>query len=675
MPVKTAARKAEAEARRKADEEARRAEAEEAERIAAEAARRALEVDAIRMDAGESLERAEEEARLIAEAEARQRAEEEARRVDEEIVRRVAEEVVRREAEEAVRREAEEAVRRETEEALRREVEEAVRLRMEAEARQRAEEEARRKAEQELARKAAEDARGRAEEEAQRRFDEEARRREVEDANRKAEEEARRRLEDEAKRVAAEEELRKAEEAVRQQAEADAAQKAAVEARRQSEEEARRQGEEEAGRNRESVDPASLQLSRPSAPPIAPMEAPLLSRRARKKLFAGLTFLVICGTVLGGAGFLVARGLDVSFYEALAAEYFGKPVRIQSAALSFLPSPAMQFNGVVVGDDQAIKATVVRAIPEISTLFGGERHFSSITIDGGTVSSDILGSIAGATGRAGAKMAVQRIEAHNLTIVDRSWTMSDMDVSAKIEGARGVSSIVLRDAAHTMTITLTAAPAGRTQFEINAQRIRPIGASFELTDFDARGIYGADEINVEKFDGRVFDGVIRGTARMRLQSNAFAINGSIEAKTLELSKLAAGIFESGQVSAQGRFSGAAASVEKLLATPTIEMTYTIDKGTIQAFDISRAVQGAENLVGTTPISAGSGTFQVNGGRINVSGFRFKSGSIAATGSALIDASGNLNGQVGGELRTPGGTSRGSVALSGTLAKPSFARAR
>ncbi|MFM9883916.1 MAG: hypothetical protein ACKVQT_12900 [Burkholderiales bacterium] len=401
----------------------------------------------------------------------------------------------------------------------------------------------------------------------------------------------------------------------------------------------------------------------------------MLSRKTRKKLFAGLTAIVICGTVLGGAGFLVARGLEVSFYEALASEYFGKPVRIQSAALSLLPSPAMQFNGVAIGSDQELKATVVRAIPEISTLFGEERRFSSMTIHGGTISSDILGSIAGATGRAGSKMAVQRIEAHNVTIVDRSWTISDMDVSAKIEDARGVSSIVLRDAGHTMMITLTAAPAGRTQFEINAQRIRPLGASFDLTDFDARGIYGADEINVEKFDGRVFDGVIRGTARMRLQSSAFAIAGSIEAKSMELSKLAAGIFEPGQVSAQGRFSGAAASVDKLLAAPTIEMTYTIDKGTIHAFEISRAVQGAENLVGTTPMSAGSGTLQVNAGRITVSGFRFKSGSIAATGSASIDASGNLNGQIGGELRTPGGTSRGGVALSGTLAKPSIARTR
>ena len=59
-------------------------------------------------------------------------------------------------------------------------------------------------------------------------------------------------------------------------------------------------------------------------------------------------------------------------------------------------------------------------------------------------------------------MSVQRIEAHNVTIVDRSWTMSDMDVSANIEGGRGVSSIVLRDTGRTMSITVTTAPAGRT---------------------------------------------------------------------------------------------------------------------------------------------------------------------------------------------------------------------
>jgi AsmA-like C-terminal region len=385
--------------------------------------------------------------------------------------------------------------------------------------------------------------------------------------------------------------------------------------------------------------------------------------------------VLVLGGLIGGAGYVATRGLDVPFYESIASQYFGKPVRIGAASWSLLPRPAMRFDEVTIGAGGEVKIKAVRATPEILTFIGNERRFSSVEIDGATIPSEVLAGIPGVTARTGANMSIARLDAQHVEIIDRTWVLPNMSVTAEMKGARGAASIMIRDANKTMSIALTSAVTGRTHFEVNAPSISPLGASFALTDFEARGTYSAEELTIEKFDGRMLNGVVRGAARMRLRGDALSINGSLEAKVIDATMLASGIFETGQISAQGRFSGAAKDVGNLLASPSVEMSFTIDRGALRGLDVARMIQNVENVNGSTTLSNGTGTFQLQAGRASVTGLRFNAGPIVTTGAAVADAKGAVSGQFTAEMRTPAGISRGAAALGGTLNKPAYTRAR
>ena len=690
----------EAEARRRAEEEVRRQEEEEAQRIVMEQARRRVEEEVRRQAEAHAKRQAEEDARRRVDEETRRKIEEEARRRVEEESRRIAEEDARRRVEEEARRAAEEQAKRSAEEGTRRRVDDEARRRLEELARLRSEAAksgtGRRKAPSqaddgdldlgknspgaslfapdtqfEAARDAA--LRGTPPKESALSAADRA------EADEVAQLVNRRREKDE---LASKAQLRKAESrsvelpGARAPEQRTPSESVPVSAR------ARESAVGDSSRELRTTTPApsrqeSREMARADEPAasVAPVPSPTPTRRTRRKMGRAPVAIVLCGLLVAGVGYVVTRDLDVKFYESIASEYFGVPVQIGAADLSLLPVPAMRFKQILIGGPNGVKVDAVRAVPSVLSLLGDDRKFSSIEINGATVASQTLIGIPGTAAPARAKMSIASIDASGVTIVDPSWTMTNMGVTLQIGGARGVSTVMIRDAGQSMSITLTAGTGGRGKFEFNAQKINPFGASFELTDFEARGIYGANEFVVEKFDGRIFDGVLRGTAKILPRKGAFAISGTLDARSMKLQKLAPGLFESGEANSQGTFTGASQSIDKLLGSPTLEMAFTVDRGTVRGFDTSQVIQGARTFGGTTTATGGAGTLQVNGARVNIPAFRYSVGTVSASAVAAIDANGNLNGQVAAEQRSVAGVMRGSVTMGGALSNPSFTRAQ
>ncbi len=733
-----ARRRAEMEARRRAEEQARQQAEAEARRKAEEEAQRRAEEEARQRAEAEARRKAEEQARRRAEEEARQRAEAEARRIAEEEARRQAEEEECRLAEEAVRQEAEEIARRRAEEEARRQAQleakrqaEAARRRIELDAKEQEarEQEARQRSEVEARRRAEEGARVEAAKRAEDLVRSAAKSGDSDFDFRKSGPTVSLFAPDTKFEIDRDAALKGTFEEVSALSAADRAEadeiSRLVNQRREKDMLASKVAHEAAER-REIERPASGVVEKPAparpAPPppssarapsvaptkeraveiparealpaveapspqpggaiehsvepaAAPVATPTRSRRVRRKLGGGAIAIVLSVALIGGVGFVLTRGLDVKFYESIASVYFSMPVRIGTADLSLLPSPAMQFKKIVIGTGGEIKIDEARAVPSLFSLFGDDRKFTSIELDGATLSSQTLIRVPGLAPGSRTAMSIASVEARNVTILDPSWTMSNMIVSGRVDGARGVSSVALRDVANTISIALTPGSAGRAKFEFSAPKINPLGASFELTDFEARGSYGGNEVTVDKFDGRIFDGVIRGGAKIQLRKDAFAINGTVEARAIKMQRLAPAIFESGETSGQGTFAGAARQIDKLLATPALEMAFTADRGMVRGFDTTQVLQNARTINGTSTLASGSGTLQVNGGRINLSAFRFNIGSVAASAVAVVEANENVNGLVGVEQRTPMGMARGTVAVGGTLSKPTFARGK
>ena len=695
--------KAEAEAKLRAEAEAKlRAQGEEEKKqAAAEAATRA---------AGEAKAKAEaEKARREAE-ELRQRLEQE-RKAREEAERKAAEQAerVRREAEEKARREAEELrlrleeERRAREEAERRAKEEAERIRREAaaslarERAQRAAGEASKPAapaapkaagfadliadldsftprEDDAERKLAEEAR-RIREEAERKEKEDAERKVREEAERRAREEEQRRLQEEEQRRAREEEKRAREEEERRWLEE--AEHAAEAAKAEADipvteedldmEDVRR---DEQALSKEARDAAAererkRQAKRAPPPPAAPAPAaPVVPSRPRRRQRVGkpiaLALTAILLIVVAAVPFLP---LATTEYEKAASEALGRPVSIGEAHLSLLTGPQLRLERVRIGEAMI---ALVRAHPDLATLHENRVRFSRIDLEGVTFPQRVLGELFGGKLNT-ASFWVSRVNAREVRLSGPLvLPVLEAELIMRVDGALASASV--RGPENLMA---TIVPQGsQLEFDMTASSFAvPIAPDVQLGQFAMKGTATRSGMSVDSWGGSLYDGAILGTAKIRW-GGSWTADGMIAARNINAGVFAPALLSSGKAEGNGRFSFSGSEPSRLGATGRVEGSFTISRGVLGAFDLSRAIQTAGRQAGgRTQFSELTGHAVFDRGAIALRNVNIGAGALNAGASADIAQTGALSGRVVADLRAANQTVRATINLSGTIREP------
>jgi hypothetical protein len=701
--AKEAEAKAKAEAELQAKLEAERARArEEAERIRREAEEKA------RKEAEELKRRLEEERKAREEAErARKEAEEQAR----EEARRRKEEEERREHE-AREREAREKAEREA----------AQREKAEAEAKAKAEakapaagdggsfsdslladldtftqrDEDDRKANDEAERKSQEEARRRAEEEAERqekeakeaaarrkhedeerrRRDEEERRAQEEDERQTKEAIDRRRREDEERERKAREAIQKAaaapgvpendrdigvsdadlgmEDVKRDEAALTKESRRAAREREIREKEARREAKRAARRSKGKENDKEK-----DGPVAEPMHR--VYRRPRKwgKPLA-ITLLLLLAAAIG---VLHVMPISTAEYEQAASEALGHPVRIASAKLSLVRGLQIKLRDVSVGD---VKIANVAASPAIGSLFDAKKAFSSIDLEGVTLPQQALGALFSAKLKS-ANFSVERISARQLKLPGPVMLPTlQADVAFAIDGA--VTSATLRGPDSLMG-KLT--PRGREmQIDVVANSLTvPIFPSISLNSFAMKGSATPEGMNIESWGGSTLDGGVSGTASVRWGEN-WDIDGVVTVRGINAAVFAPALLSEGKAEGTGKFSLHDADPMTFLSRGRLEGTFSVHKGVLGSFDLSRAITtGGRQAGGRTPFTGMSGQGVFDRGAVALRNVSFGAGALNAGASADITAGGALSGRIVADVRTSSQTLRAIVNLGGTVKDP------
>ena len=666
--------RAEAEAKARAEAAAKAQAEAQAKRDAEERARRELEAKA-RVEA-EARARAEAEARTKREAEerARREAEERARREAEQKAQAEAEARARAEAEARARREAEEQARRDEEERkqkagearIRRELEERMR---EAEEGKRAEDEARAKAEADARAKVEAEARARQEaEEAARRAAEALQRAEAEvRAKREGEETAKREAEEAARRKAEEERARKEaekrsrdEERARAKAEAEAAAQARKEERSREKAEAEARAREKAKQEQREAADIAVRVQK---------------IRSGKKFNVGKTVGIGLGVLLvGGLAYLQFMPIDKSEFEGLAQQKLGQPVRIGSAAFSMFPSPAVRFENVAIGAGDMVRIGRIAAVPEVASLFSGpQRVFRSVHLSGVTLTPAALGAVLFGTASADGNLVIGSYTADNVTVVLPGMTLPPVAATASVGGNGAIARVQATTADKSWS--MDAVPgAGRASLEISARNLEGVlGVPFKLTDFSAKGVATPAGITFSEFDARALDGLLRGKGQLKW-GDGWVLDGELTARQVEAAQLAPKLIQGGRLEGQGVFSLGAPSPDKLFASPRLDGSFLVTKGTLAGVDLARMMGAGASASGITVFNELAGKFVLDQSRLGVRELRMNAGLLGATGSVDVDAAGALSGTMRAEMRTPGGgVQRANITVSGSAAQGVQAR--
>jgi hypothetical protein len=680
-------RKAREEAERKAEEERQRRERQRLEELKKleeeEAKRRAQEEAERQVRAAEERREAEEHQRQIRlareaedrkrrDADTRKRKEEEARRWEAEEARRKSDDAYRQRAEQEDRERAERdaAEAAERAEAAKRAAQEADALsnslfadldsfaKREEEERKAKEEQDKRDREERLRQaKEDEERRAREEEERKARKAEEKRRQEEEERRQKEEEERlakeleARRKEEEAERLKKkrEEEARKAAQADIPISRADHGMGDVQEDMRKLTPEARK-----ALRDRQrEVARAQKRGDQPAA------RAASAYRRKQPAKWGKPVAIALLVLLVAGIGVLNLMPLSTAQYEKLASDALGQPVRIGAARMWVLAGVQMRFENVVIGE--GVKIARVRAVPELGSVFGEQKVFSRIELEKVVLPQEALGgALLGAL--QGTQFFARRVVATEVRL-EGPLALPQVNADAAVGSDGKLAEAKLSGERLTGLIT----PRGDgVMFEVTlASFTLPFLNKFTLTEFGAKGAANRQGMTVSEFDGRVFDGTMAGNARIQW-GPTWSVSGDVRGGGMNAGVFAASLVSEGRFEGRGRYVMAGKEPERLYETARLDGGFTVARGTLSSFDLSRALQTTSaQASGRTQFSELTGQVSLASGTLSLRDLRLTAGLLHATGSLDVEPAGGLSGRVNAELRNL----RGTYYIGGKLTEP------
>ncbi len=533
------------------------------------------------------------------------------------------------------------------------------------------------KAKEEAERKAKEDAARRVKEEAERKAKEEADKKRREEEERRAKEEAERRAREEAERREREEEERaKQEEAERKRKAKEAL------AAKQTEEKAARaaaaKGASKAAAKDDDIEVTDSDLdmddvkrdqkaiskgARKTTPEREqPAAAAVVARKPKKwgKPAAIALFVLL----VGGIGLLNVMPVSTAEYEKAASEALGVPVKIASARLSAITGIEVRFEGVSIGDGAKIR--LARGHVEMGSLVGGKKAFSLMELEGASISQAqlgeaVLGKVSGDNFRIG-RIVIKQAK------FDGPLVLPALDVEAVVAGDGSLKSVTL-SGGDKLNVQLS--PKGNDiGFEISAGSLAvPFVPALTLSDFGWKGTANRAGVVTSEFDGRVFDGVVSGSAKVRWGAN-WTVDGEVRARTLRVAVFAPALVSEGRIEGRGAYSMSGPVPANLFESARVQGDFKIEKGVLGSFDLTRALQtGGAQSSGRTTFAELTGQAVYDKGSIQVRNVSIVAGAMNAGASLDIDSSGGLSGRVAAEVKTPNQTLRATLNVSGKITDP------
>jgi len=197
----------------------------------------------------------------------------------------------------------------------------------------------------------------------------------------------------------------------------------------------------------------------------------------------------------------------------------------------------------------------------------------------------------------------------------------------------------------------------------------PFVEKLAIADFGMKGSADRQGMTLNEFDGRLYDGTVVGKARIQWGTQ-WSVQGEIQGRTMNAAVFAPQLVSQGRFDGKGRFALAAPDPAKLGEGARLDGTFTVTKGALGTFDLSRALQSTSGQAsGRTPFSELEGSVTLANGSLALRDLRLASGILSATGSLDVDPSGGLSGRINAELRNLHGT----YYIGGKLQDPQLRR--
>jgi len=388
---------------------------------------------------------------------------------------------------------------------------------------------------------------------------------------------------------------------------------------------------------------------------------PVKIRRPRKWGKPVAVTLVLALVV--GAGVVQFMPVDTAPFAQAASAALGRKVVVGSAHYSLLGGLDLEFEGVSIGK---IRIAKVRAYPELSTVLGQRKAFRRLElVDALVPQNELADVLLGALKPVG--FTVSRVEAKQLTL-SGPVELPQVDVAADI-GIDGAIASVKVSGKDNLRMTLRP-KGGHVELDGTAGAFYPpFAPNVTLTDFSFKGSATRDGITLSQWDGAVLEGTLAGTAQI-VWGPTWSVSGSLKAKNINAAVFAPALLSEGVGAGSGRFEMQGKVPGKLGDTARIQGSFTVGRGVLGSFDLSRIIRtSGVHFEGRTQFASLAGKVAYDSGATALRDVNLAAGALNADAVANIAPNGRLSGRIVADIKTAGHVLRSTIVLGGTVKQP------
>src|SRR5205809_812957 len=374
-----------------------------------------------------------------------------------------------------------------------------------------------------------------------------------------------------------------------------------------------------------------------------------------------IALVVILGVALGALHVIPISTAD---YEKAAREALGQPVRLGSGRVSLWRGVHYEFRDVRIGE--RVRIAEVRAFPALDALFEEKKIFKRVELEGAAVPQDVLGEALFARAN-GENFKVGRVLAKQLKL-EGPLPLPPLDVDVALD-ATGMPRVVSLAGPENLVANLSSKGA-ELEFEMSATSFAlPIAPALSLDQFGMKGTLTRRGMNISSWDGAALNGSVSGTAKVRW-GGTWNVEGAVTARGINAAVFAPALLLEGRGEGTGRFWMTGAEPAKLASGGRLEGNFTVNKGVLGSFDLSRAIQtGGRQVTGRTQFTEMNGQAIYNAGAVALRNVNIGAGALNAGASADIAQSGALSGRIVIDVRTSTQALRAILILGGTVKEP------
>ena len=404
------------------------------------------------------------------------------------------------------------------------------------------------------------------------------------------------------------------------------------------------------------------------------------TRRRQKPINLFLIIPQLLVILVSGA-FLLPYVLPTSQYisiiEKIAADSVGEPVKVGSLSVSFLPISNLDVSNITIGNSIKIESAILTF--SLFSSFSSE-DLRKIELIGVNVLPGAYDRITKWARLSNAQRLTnfKQIQLKKTKFEFKNFAIPLLNGNIELVNGSKFSRALFATSDDKIKINVTPKRDGFL-LNISAKEWKPShSSSMTFSSFDAKVIAGQNSFHIHEMDGRIHDGVLKGTVSAKW-SDGWIIKGQLEIERINFEKATksfnSNIPVGGKLTSNIEISSKAPIFEQLYDALHINGVFQLQNGFIK-IDLGnsiRSISTGDITGGQTRFNDLSGVIEVTGKNYQLRQLKLSSGILSAEGNLDIDPNKKLSGQVISKLKGAHTRTSGPVSLEGTIKDPVLVR--